>query len=259
MDKPSPGWTTQTWHYFTNFLKPSSLLYIALLSSLATPLFLCYGFSPPLLVSIPVLLLSSIFIYSFSKRLVVTAAVEEEEEEEEADDKPSQGSETIVAVVVPELCVTQKSDNEASELHEYQVESTEFPSDGETSSDDSPRNEIFELKWMKHFNNDACQSLAFCESSASDYDGEEVEEDDDLIEICLPPNESSVYADELSSTRTYSWGKPGFSNEFVIREEDEEGMMEEVEEIDEVNEEDNLMEIDLSIGSIKSSSFHMED
>ncbi|CAI0437498.1 unnamed protein product [Linum tenue] len=251
MDKPSPGWTTQTWHYFTNFLRPSSLIYIALLSSLATTLFLCYGFSPPLLVSIPVLLLSSIFISSFSKRLVVTAAVEEEEEEE-ADDKPSQGSETIVAVVVPELCVTQKSDNEASELHEYQVESTEFPSDGETSSDDSPRSEIFELKWMKHFNNDACESLAFCESSASDYDGEEVEEDDDLIEICLPPNESSVYADELSSMGTFSW-------EFVIREEEEGGMMEVLEEIDEVNEEDNLMEIDLSIGSIKSSSFHMED
>ncbi|CAI0378808.1 unnamed protein product [Linum tenue] len=223
MDKPLRAWTAQTCHSFINFLEPSSLFYIALLSSLAATMILWYGFSP-ILVSIPVLLLSTIFISSiFSKRKVVTAAAE--------------------------LCVAEKTDNEACELHEYQVDSTEFPSDDESSSDDSLRSEIFELKWMKPFNNNVGQSLAFCESSASDYD--ELEDDDDLIEISLPPNESSVYVDEVSSIGMLSW-------EEEEEEEEEEGMMEVVEEIDEVNEEDNLIEIDLSIGSIKFPSFDME-
>ncbi|CAN1790285.1 hypothetical protein LINPERHAP1_LOCUS18767 [Linum perenne] len=131
-------------------------------------------------------------------------------------------------------------------LDEYQVESTDFPSDGESSSDDSPRNEGFQLNWTMPFNNVIInQSLPLCET-AEEEEAEESDDGDHLIEISLPTIESiSTNADQVSKPK---WG--------MQQEVEEEEMM---AEMDEANEEDNLIEIDLSIGSIKYSNFDLEN
>ncbi|CAN0915806.1 hypothetical protein LINGRAHAP2_LOCUS29319 [Linum grandiflorum] len=188
MDKQA--WVEGCYYSLICFLKqyPPPLFSIAV----AITLFLCFGFSPSL-VSTSLLLFSTIFIVCFSNR------------------KPVKLKEEVV--------VEKLNQEELETVDEYEVESTEFPLDGE-SSDDSPRNEGFQLNWKMPFNDVINQSLPICESENEDED-----DGDHLIEISLPPIKSNS----------------------VDTNEEEEGM------VDEANEEDNLIEIDLAIGSIKHS------
>ena len=137
---------------------------------------------------------------------------------------------------------SQQSD--VCDMHEYQVEPTDFPSDSD-SSDDFSASENFELSWRCSEN--VGQSIAVSESSISEND---VDEDGDgLIEISLPLN-NSVDFDEESKKKSVS-NLP----ESIFRQQ---GLMELFAEIAEVNEEENLIEIDLSMGSIKCWKFEIE-
>ncbi|XP_021656865.2 uncharacterized protein LOC110647248 [Hevea brasiliensis] len=128
--------------------------------------------------------------------------------------------------------------SEVSDNHEYQVESTDFPSASE-SGDDYSESENFELNWVS-FNN-VRKNVSISESSFSSDNNED--EDDNLIEISFPDN-NSVELNEDSDEKLQTEYLP----ESIFGQE---GLMELLADINEVNEEDNLIEIDLSMGSIK--------
>ncbi|KAH8518972.1 hypothetical protein POPTR_001G367100v4 [Populus trichocarpa] len=221
------------------FFKPSLLCVSVLVASLVFTCFLLFGIST-YLITISVLFLSTIFIVTFSKKKV--AVVSNSAEAESPTCRPqSMLEKEVVEELNPEVepiihCdASQQSD--VCDMHEYQVEPTDFPSDSD-SSDDFSASENFELSWRCSEN--VGQSIAVSESSISEND---VDEDGDgLIEISLPLN-NSVDFDEESKKKSVS-NLP----ESIFRQQ---GLMELFAEIAEVNEEENLIEIDLSMGSIK--------
>lgn len=221
------------------FIKPSLLCVSVLVASLVFTCFLLFGIST-YLITISVLFLSTIFIATFSKKKV--AVVSNSAEAESTTCRPqSMLEKEVVEELNPEVepidhCdASQQSD--VCDMHEYQVEPTDFPSDSD-SSDDFSASENFELSWRCSEN--VGQSIAVSESSISEND---VDEDGDgLIEISLPQN-NSVDFDEESKKKLVS-NLP----ESIFRQQ---GLMQLFAEIAEVNEEENLIEIDLSMGSIK--------
>ncbi|KAF9666529.1 hypothetical protein SADUNF_Sadunf16G0238500 [Salix dunnii] len=229
------------------FSKPLLLCVSVFVASLVSTCFLLFGIST-YLITISVLFLSTIFIVTFSKKKV--AVVSSSAEAESPICRPQSMLENeVVEELNPEVepiieCdASQQSD--VCDMHEYRVEPTDFPSDSD-SSDDFSAGENFELSWRCSEN--VGQSIAVSESSISEND---VDEDGDgLIEISLPQN-NSVDSDEESKKKSVS-----NSPESILRQQ---GLMELFAEITEVNEEENLIEIDLSMGSIKSSKFKIEE
>ncbi|KAJ6751806.1 hypothetical protein OIU85_002241 [Salix viminalis] len=218
------------------FSKPLLLCVSVFVASLVSTCFLLLGIST-YLITVSVLLLSTIFIVTFSKKKV--AVVSSSAEAESPTCRPDQ---SMLEKEVIHFDASQQSD--VCDMHEYQVEPTDFPSDSD-SSDDFSAGENFELSWRCSEN--VGQSIAVSESSISEDD---VDEDGDgLIEISLPQN-SSVDFDEESKKKSAS-----NSPESILRQQ---GFMELFTEITEVNEEENLIEIDLSMGSIKCSKFEIE-
>lgn len=235
------------------FFKPSLLFVAVFVSSLAFTCFLNFGFSP-YLVTIPILFLSTLFIVTFSKKKVIVA------ENPAQDGSPIYCPKSLLEEEVgeklnPELeTVAQGNAAEQSEVccihDEYQVETTDCPSDSE-SSDDFSASENFELSWICSDN--AGQNAAISESSISD-DEEEEEDGDDLIEINLPKN-SSIDMNAEESKQKLESNLPDYLPESIFSQE---GLMELLADINEVTEEENLIEIDLSMGSIKCSTFEIE-
>ena len=111
-----------------------------------------------------------------------------------------------------------------------------------SESDFSESSESFELKW---------QNLPISESSFSE---EEEEEDENLIEINLPGSESSGLQEELQNQKVEP-DLPDFLPESIFSQK---GFMELLADINEMNEEDNLIEIDISVGSIKCPRFEIQ-
>ncbi|KAJ9182531.1 hypothetical protein P3X46_006517 [Hevea brasiliensis] len=225
------------------FFKLSLLCVAVFVPSLIFICFLTFGFSP-LLVTISILLASTILILTFSKRKVITVA----NPSPAHDDEVSMSSpkdllvKEVEQVLNPEveavtLCSAAQQ-SEVSDNHEYQVESTDFPSASE-SGDDYSESENFELNWVS-FNN-VRKNVSISESSFSSDNNED--EDDNLIEISFPDN-NSVELNEDSDEKLQTEYLP----ESIFGQE---GLMELLADINEVNEEDNLIEIDLSMGSIK--------
>ncbi|KAB5521218.1 hypothetical protein DKX38_025537 [Salix brachista] len=229
------------------FSKPLLLRVSVFVASLVSTCFLLFGIST-YVITVSVLFLSTIFIVTFSKKKV--AVVGSSAEAESPTCRPDQSVlekevvEELNAEVEPIIHFDASQQSDVCDMHEYQVEPTDFPSDSD-SSDDFSAGEIFELSWRCSEN--VGQSIAVSESSISEDD---VDEDGDgLIEISLPQN-SSVDFDEESKKNSAS-----NSPESILRQQ---GLMELFAEITEVNEEENLIEIDLSMGSIKCSKFEIE-
>lgn len=116
-------------------------------------------------------------------------------------------------------------------------------------SDHSVPSEIFELKWTSPINVD--QNLAIFDSSLSEEDDDD--DDDSLIEISLPGSESSGL--EEDPDQNLGTKLPDILPESIFRQH---GLEELLAEINEMNEEDNLIEIDISMGSIKCSRLEIE-
>lgn len=127
------------------------------------------------------------------------------------------------------------------DLEESEVlELEDFPSESEASEYD----DAFELKWntSSSTNDDVAHKVPIYASyfSEEDEDGDEDYDEDNLIEISLPGSESE--AEDYSML-------------------DQKGLlfMEVLGEMNnEINEEDNLIEIDISVGSIKCPRFDIE-
>lgn len=148
--------------------------------------------------------------------------------------------EVTVRKLQPILENETDQDSEMGVIRDYQED---IPSD----SDDSVPSEIFELKWTTPGNED--QNLAIFDSSLSEDD----EDDDSLIEISLPGSESSGL--EEDPDQNLEAKLPDILPESIFRQH---GLKELLAENNEMNEEDNLIEIDISMGSIKCSRFEIE-
>lgn len=212
--------------------------------SLAVSLLLLYGLLVSILSStfltFSVLILSSALIFTFTKKKHILKENSIEDEvvvshrrdsslEKEFDLKIELESE----VVSPESTV--KKDGDMGEINECDFRSPGSLSESEgihlsTTSEDS------EVDWSLPYN--VGQIPASSDCSISD--------DESLIEIELRPQEPKG---------VFRGSEAEFSPESVFSQH---GLMELFSEINEMNEEDNLIEIDISIGSIKCSRLEIE-
>ncbi|BAT88506.1 hypothetical protein VIGAN_05201500 [Vigna angularis var. angularis] len=111
-----------------------------------------------------------------------------------------------------------------------------LPSDSE-SSDGSMLEESFEMHQKGNQNEDISDSLA----SDDDYEGED--EEDSLIEINLP---SSHFPDLNEDPKQKVQSKlPEFMPDSIFKQQ---GLMELLAEFNDMNEDENLIEIDISMG-----------
>ncbi|KAF2305567.1 hypothetical protein GH714_006799 [Hevea brasiliensis] len=211
------------------FFKLSLLCVAVFVPSLIFICFLTFGFSP-LLVTISILLVSTILILTFSKKGDYCWNPSPAHDDEVSMSSPKDLLvKEVEQVLNPEveavtLCSAAQQ-SEVSDNHEYQVESTDFPSASE-SGDDYSESENFELNWVS-FNN-VGKNVAISESSFSSDNNED--EDDNLIEISFPDN-NSVELNEESDEKLQTEYLP----ESIFRQE---GLMELLADINEVNEEE---------------------
>ncbi|WCJ33084.1 hypothetical protein M5689_014467 [Euphorbia peplus] len=219
-----------------------SFLYFAvfLVSSLV---FVCLGFSP-FIVTISILCLSSIFLITKKK----SSSGKNSPESQEVEQKVNQESEADT------LLSEAAKQSQVSEFQDYQVESTDCPTASESSSDDFSATEGFELNWACFDN--LGKNIAVPEMIVFSDDDDE-DEDDNLIEINFPDN-SSVELNEESEEQLqidFANSEPKIQRAMPESVYMQEGFMELLEEMNEVTEEDNLIEIDLSMGSIKGHNY----
>lgn len=85
--------------------------------------------------------------------------------------------------------------------------------------------------------------------SDDDYEEDEDEEEDSLIEINLP---SSHFSDLIEDPKQKLQSKLSDS---IFKQQ---GLMELLEEINDMNEDENLIEIDISMGSINNPDFRLK-
>ena len=228
--------------------KPLLLLLGVLFPSLC---FVCYqGFGlSPFLVSFPVMILSALFLFKFTKKKPAST--------NEINQLSSQNNfhEVKVKGQLYQEGETQKQaknelepisecfeENETAQISENGTESEgleleDFPSESEVSD----TSEDFEPKWNMSSTN-VGQNMAIYECSFSE-DEEDDDDDDNLIEISLPGGDSTGFDDKPRQNL------PDFLPESIFSQK---GF---VELLADMNEEDNLIEIDLSIGSIKCPRF----
>lgn len=228
----------------------------------------------PFLLTIPIALLSTLFLVTLTKK-------KGSQDEKLVQDK-LQKEELQSSLDVTHTEVSQQS--ETAESHELQAEEQSnysFPSDSE-SSNFSVMDKIFELNAQEHEQQADSQSDSslpsdsesstgsiMCESfeidhygnqnvSSSDslasdnYDYEE-EEEDSLIEINLPSSHFSGFTEEPE--RKSESELPDFLPESIFKEQN---LMELLAEINEMNEDENLIEIDISVGSTNNQDFRLK-
>ncbi|XP_059443691.1 uncharacterized protein LOC132175686 [Corylus avellana] len=196
--------------------------------------FLSFGFFP-FLFTLAILILSTILlIVTFKKKKVILDEKPVEDEEGlicEQKNLPGKGvGETLHQPPLETAIQTEVVlQNEVESTHDVLV-----PSDSE-SSNDSVMGEKFDLNLI--CSNYMEQNLAMSDVSASDED-----DDDSLIEICLPGSKSGGL-DEEPKQKLQS-NLPDLLPESIFEQQ---GLLELLAEINEMNEEENLIEIDLGL------------
>ncbi|TKY47026.1 suppressor protein SRP40 [Spatholobus suberectus] len=226
----------------------------------------------PFVLTIPIALLSTMFLVTLTKKKGPQNEnlVQDELQKEELH---------------PSLDVTHDQRSETGENHEQQAEAHSdysFPTDSESSnfsimdgtfelnvqehrlqddlqsdyslpsdsesSDGSITGECFEIGHNGNQNEDISDSL----DSDDDYEEEE-EEEDSLIEINLP---SSHFSDLTEDPKQKLQSKlPDFLPDSIFKQQ---GLTELLAEINDMNEDENLIEIDISMGSINNPDFRLK-
>ncbi|KAK7305244.1 hypothetical protein VNO77_43146 [Canavalia gladiata] len=257
------------------------LLIILVLVLLSFFFFFPISKSFPFLLAIPIALLSTIFLVTMTKK-------KGSQDENLVKDKLQEEK-----LPQPSLDVTQtevnnqQSDTENAENHEQLAEAHSdysFPSDSESSNFSIMDNRTFELNVQEHKlqddllsesslpsdsesstgsiigesfeidqignqNVDGSDSLSFDDDDDNDDNEEEEEEEDSLIEINLPSIHFSDPKQKLQSKL------PDFLPDSIFKQQ---GLMELLAEINEMNEDENLIEIDISMGSTNSPDFRLK-
>ncbi|XP_065862640.1 uncharacterized protein [Euphorbia lathyris] len=206
------------------------------------------GFSP-FLVTVSILCLSTIFLLIVSKKK--SSSVKNPPENQQVEQEVNQETEAV------NLLSSAAQESQISEFQDYQVESTDCPSASE-SSDGFSASEDFELNWACFDN--LGKNVAVSEILGFSNDDDEEDEDDNLIEINFPDNSSAELNEESEEKLQIDFD---FNDESEAKMQTElpesmfrqEGFMELLEEFNEVTEEENLIEIDLSMGSIKGHTY----
>ncbi|KAK7387167.1 hypothetical protein VNO78_27724 [Psophocarpus tetragonolobus] len=231
----------------------------------------CY----PFLLTIPIALLSTMFLVTLTKKKGCQSENLVLDELEKEDLHPS--------LDVTHTEVNQQS--EANENHEPQAEAHSdysFPTDSESSnfsltdtaselnvqehrlqddlqsdfsipsdsksSDGSIMGESFEMDHYGNQNENTSDSLA----SDDSYEEEE-EEEDSLIEINLPSGHFSDLSEDPKQKLQSEL--PDFQPDSIFKQQ---GLMELLSEINDMNEDENLIEIDISLGSINNPDFKLK-
>lgn len=240
----------------------TSLLCVAAVSvlSLLFTCFLILGVSA-FLITACILFLSTIFIVKLSKKKVPIVDNSAEDENpiycpesilgKEVKEKLNPEVENAInpeeVEPVIQCSASQQSDG-CPMMHEYEVEPIDFPSDSESSDEFSASGNL-EFSWR--CSNNVGQNIQVSESSISEEEDEDEEEEDEdgdgLIEISLPQNNSVEFNEEPKKKSSQS-NLPDYLAESIFMQQ---GLMELFSEINGVNEEENLIEIDPFMGSIK--------
>ncbi|XP_041004175.1 uncharacterized protein LOC121249541 [Juglans microcarpa x Juglans regia] len=205
--------------------------------------FLGFGFSSLLLIS-TVWVLPFVY-FTFSKHRPVVEA--ESQEVFGSDQASSTQMEDVVSKLEPAESETQTQKREAqesaSEIYEqYALSESECLYHLSTS-------EGSEVEWP--FREDVDQiSLDYSDGSISD--------EESLIEIALPSGQYVGHNEEKTKDNKQQIKVSDFSQESIFQPHTY-CLMELLSEINnEMNEEDNMIEIDISMGSIKCSRFEIE-
>ncbi|XP_040988769.1 uncharacterized protein LOC121236409 [Juglans microcarpa x Juglans regia] len=226
------------------FSRTFGLCIAVLVPSLVITFHVSFGLSP-FLLSIPILVLSTMFIVTFKKkRVILDYNPVQDDEDLICHQKILHGKEVGDTLHEPLLETASKTkatrQQENGLMQEHQDESPLdilFSSDSE-SSNDSIIGENFDLNLMG--SNYMEQDEAISDVSVSD------EDDDSLIEISLPGSKSGVLDHDQEPKQ-----KPQYSNIHDLLPDSifqQQSLMELLTEINEMNEEENLIEIDLSKG-----------
>lgn len=205
--------------------------------------FFGYGVFSLLFTSL-VLILSTILFTLFSKKRPVHVenfvqdealiSSEEEEEEEIFQQQPE-------SVAIVQNNEAAQEENGVDQIHDYlAIRSADLYSESE-SIDQSFTSEDSDVEWP--YSGEAAHSLDFSDGSISD--------EESLIEIALPSRQYVIPKEEDTKS-SLQQKLPYFSPEDIFRQH---GLMELLAEF---NEEENLIEIDISMGSIKCSRFEIE-
>lgn len=191
-----------------NIFKPCLICVALLVPCIVLIGFLDLGFYP-ILFTIPILVLSTSFLITFTKKR------------------------KVVLVQNPASKELQPEDEDEDEVEEKVIQSVVM----EAFSDSPGEND--ELNWMMISGNEE-QNPEISDDSDSE------DEEDGLIEIAIPSSNDSI---EDGKENSILWPDSIFKHQEVV---------EVLAEMNEVNEEENLIEIDLSMGSIKCPRFQIE-
>ncbi|KAM6552601.1 hypothetical protein CsatB_013363 [Cannabis sativa] len=224
-------------HFFNSILS----LILVLFPSLCLAWFLGFGLIiTPILITFPILILSTIFF--MTKKIMITL-----------DENPS-GISLEKEVITKTQVVEEFEKLKRYDFYEPSLESISengqihYEEESEGSSVDSEKSQSFELNWIctSSSSTNVEQDFSISDSSFSDEDDYGEEEDyDNLIEINLPERDSS----DLKEVE---------ENESKQKLESKQGLMDLLGDINEMNEEENLIEIDISMGSIKCTRFEIK-
>jgi len=127
------------------------------------------------------------------------------------------------------------------------------------NSDDEKSNEANEAQEEVDIDDESQDPLSTSEGSeidhSHDYSDGSISDEDSLIEIALPSgNYVNMQKDESDYYSLQQKKKELFGDALFSQQ----SLMELLSELNEVNEEENFIEIDISMGSIKYSRFEIE-
>ncbi|KAJ9687025.1 hypothetical protein PVL29_015759 [Vitis rotundifolia] len=218
--------------------------------------FLGFGVLSILITSSALILSTVLFTFSKQRPVVEEESLKEEEKVEEEEEvlrsdhhESLPHMEEVVSRTQTETdTITRRDEAQESgmshQMNEYIDESPDSLSKTE-SLDQSSTSDESEVEWP--FPDNAGQSPECSDGSISD--------EDSLIEIALL---SGHYVDPKQEDPKFNSQKklPDFTPDSIFQQHST--LMEVLAEMNEVNEEENLIEIDISMGSIKCSRFEIE-
>ncbi|XWS09675.1 hypothetical protein CRYUN_Cryun39dG0009400 [Craigia yunnanensis] len=221
--------------------KPYLLCVALLVPSIVLTSFLGLGFYP-ILFTIPILILSTSFLVTFTKKRNVVLVENPASKKLQVEDE-EKVLQPVLMETVSESDATQKAD--IGIVHEFQIESLDLTSET-GSSDDSGTSENLVLNWMISGNVEQNPEISDDSTSEDDEEG--------LIEIAIPGSDHSSGLNEEPKQNLQS-NLPTFLPESIFKQQD---LVDQLAEMNEANEEENLIEIDISMGSIKCPRFEIE-
>ncbi|XVE72561.1 hypothetical protein DITRI_Ditri11bG0048200 [Diplodiscus trichospermus] len=232
------------------FLLKNPVSWIVVLAPLITfATFLIFGSISILFTSTVLILSTVLFIFSKKKVKLVEKSIKEEMHKSVEESSPQ--IEDILASKQQHETGISAQQKQASEgeggsyqIHDYLVRSPDILSENECV-DQLSTTEDSEVDWP--FRDNLDQSPDHSDGSISDEDG--------LIEISLPGGHYVSHKEDKPSKCSMQQKLPDFMPESIFQQR---SLMELLAEFNDMNEEDNLIEIDISMGSIKCPRFEIE-